>query len=190
MDDHRADEILQAWFDYDNDIPTGMYVYSIPCLLILIISPAAILNLLINSFCPLDTTLVLASDNFYLVFPSSLFLPHLLLLQPPGGPFKNSLVMPSLLYVHIYLLSSDWEKHLWSSKYFEYVSVCLCVPFLWRSLQFLASFSPFLSLILCFICRESRKKKQKLSASRVAFIGWQIHCCLLPFPYQMCLSIH
>ena len=85
MDDHRADEILQAWFDYDNDIPTGMYVYSIPCLLILIISPAAILNLLINSFCPLDTALVLTSDNFHLIFPQSTpLLPSSC--SFPGGP--------------------------------------------------------------------------------------------------------
>ena len=80
MDDHRADEILQAWFDYDNDIPTGMYVYSIPCLLILIISPAAILNLPINSFCPLDTVLALTSDDFHLIF--SPFLPPSCLASP------------------------------------------------------------------------------------------------------------
>ena len=44
----------------------------------------------------------------------------------------------------IYLLSSDWERHLWSSKYF----MCLCVPFLGRSLQISVRVFPFFSHIL------------------------------------------
>jgi hypothetical protein len=40
-------------------IPVGMYMYSITYPLTLITSPAAILNLPINSFCLLDTALVL-----------------------------------------------------------------------------------------------------------------------------------
>ena len=48
-------------------IPVGMYVNSITYPLI--ISPTAILNSPINSFYPLDTALVLISDDFYSIFP-------------------------------------------------------------------------------------------------------------------------
>ena len=41
-------------------------------------------------------------ENFLLNFP-----PSLPFTQPPGGTFKNSLVMPSLSCVHIHSLSSD-----------------------------------------------------------------------------------
>ena len=54
-----------------------------------------------NSFCLLDTALVLTLDNFLLNFPPSIPC------NPLVAPFKNSLVMPSLSCVHIYLLSSD-----------------------------------------------------------------------------------
>ena len=57
---------------------------------------------------------------------------------------------PSLSCVHIHSLSSDWEKCMWLSKYFELVSVCFCVPFHRRSLLFLIRVFPFLSLILCY----------------------------------------
>jgi hypothetical protein len=46
------------------------------------------LNLPINS-CPLDTALVLTSDNFHSIFCPSPFLPHLLLLQPLGNTFQK-----------------------------------------------------------------------------------------------------
>ena len=45
-------------------IPVGLYVYFITYLLIPITSPAATLNLLTNSFYPLDSVLALISDNF------------------------------------------------------------------------------------------------------------------------------
>ena len=76
-------------------------VYSITYPLILITSPAAILNLPINSLCPLDTALVLTSGNFHLIFS-----PSPSLLQTPGGTFH---VKPSLPFVHLHLLSSDWH---------------------------------------------------------------------------------
>ena len=47
-------------------------MYSITHLLILIRSPATILNSPINLFCPLDTALVLTLDDFPSIFPSSL----------------------------------------------------------------------------------------------------------------------
>ena len=46
-------------------------------------------------------------------------------------------VLPSLLCVHIHLLSSDRERHLWSSKSFNQASVCL---------YDISSFLKFLSL--------------------------------------------
>ena len=49
---------------------------------------------------------------------------------------KRVKMAPSLPCVHIHLFSSDWERHLWLSKYLNKVSVCLCVPLLWRSLHF------------------------------------------------------
>ena len=88
-------------------IPVEMYVYSITSPLILMTSPAAILNLPINSFCPLDTALILSSDNFLLNIP-----PSLPLSQPLVASLKNSLVTPSLLCVHIHSLSSDLERRL------------------------------------------------------------------------------
>ena len=50
-------------------IAVGMYMYSITYRVILITSPAAILHLPINLFCPLDTALVLTSDNFHSISP-------------------------------------------------------------------------------------------------------------------------
>ena len=50
-------------------IPFGMFVYFITYPLILITSPTAILNLSINLFCPVDTALVLTSDDFHSIFP-------------------------------------------------------------------------------------------------------------------------
>ena len=73
---------------------------------------------------------------------------HPSLSQLPGGTFCNSLVTPSLSCVHKHLLSSDWERRPCLSKYLDTVSVCLCVPFLWWSLQFLVRVFTFLSLNL------------------------------------------
>ena len=50
----------------------------------------------------------------------------------------------SLPCVHIHLLSSDQERHLCSSKYFSWASMCLSPFFIWRSLHFFSKrlFSP------------------------------------------------
>ena len=69
--------------------------------------------------------------------------------QSPGGSSKTHIV-PSLLCFHIHLLSFDWERRLWSSKYFKLVSVCLCVPFLQKSLHFSVRVFPFFSHFLCY----------------------------------------
>ena len=62
-------------------IPIRMYMYFITYLPILTTSPAAIFNWPINSFCPVNTVLVLTSDNFHSFFsPSPPFLPLFLFL--------------------------------------------------------------------------------------------------------------
>ena len=55
---------------------------------------------------------------------------------------------PSLLHVPIHFFSSDWKRRPCLSKYLDKVSVCLCVPVLWWSLQFLVRVFTFLSLNL------------------------------------------
>ena len=54
----------------------------------------------------------------------------------------------SLPRVHIYLLSSDRERHLWSPIYFKFL--CLCVTFVQRSLHFSGRVFPFFSYFLCY----------------------------------------
>ena len=84
-------------------IHVGMYVYSITYSLILITSTTAILTLHINSFCCLDTALVLASDDFHSIFPP--LLPPPCLVSPLVALFQNAHVVPSLLCIHIHSLS-------------------------------------------------------------------------------------
>ena len=64
---------------------------------------------------------------------------------------RNCNVVPSLLCIHMHLLSSDWKRHLWSSKCFSKASVCLCLPFIWRSLHFFDKSFLFLFLFLWHI---------------------------------------
>ena len=61
----------------------------------------------------------------------------------PGDSYSKLHVAPSLLGVHIYLFSSDWERPLWVSKRISHVSVWLFVPFIWRCLHFLVRVSSF-----------------------------------------------
>ena len=50
----------------------------------------------------------------------------------------------------VYLLSSDRERHLWLSKRFSEAPVCLCVPFIWRSLHsFGKNFPLSFSIFVC-----------------------------------------
>ena len=67
--------------------------------------------------------ILLTSDSFHLIFPPS-FLPPPSSRNPLVASFKNSLVAPSLPCVHIHLISSDWERHLWSSKLFFLTHIC------------------------------------------------------------------
>ena len=66
-------------------------------------------------------------------------------------PFINSLVTLSLSCVHKHLLSFNWERRPCQSKYLDTVSVCLCVPVLLWSHQFLVRVFTFLSLNLSFL---------------------------------------
>ena len=59
--------------------------------------------------------------------------------------------MQSLSCLHIRSPSSDWERQPCPSKYFDQVSVCLRVPVLRWSLQFLVRDFTFLSLILFYV---------------------------------------
>ena len=87
-------------------ISVGMYMYSRTCSLILITSPATILNLPINFLCPLDTALVLTSDNLHLVpHPSPISVS-----QPPGGNFKNHSHGHHLYRIFTYIYSLLIEK--------------------------------------------------------------------------------
>ena len=81
--------------------------------LILITSPTTILNSPINWFCPLDTALVLTSDDFHWIFPPSPPLFPLSCLAPTLVPlFQNCYLTP-------YLLFADQERDLWSLKHFN-----------------------------------------------------------------------
>ena len=64
------------------------------------------------------------------------------------APFKTSLVMASLPCVHIHLLSSDWERHLWLSKYFKQVSVCVVCAFPLEISPIFGKSFPFLYFVL------------------------------------------
>ena len=59
---------------------------------------------------------------------------------------KNKDMAPSLLHVHIHLLSSDWERHLWSPKYINFL--CVCVWLIRRSLHFPVRVFPFFFLFI------------------------------------------
>ena len=87
-------------------IHVRMYVYSITYHLILITSPAAILNLPINSFCPLDTTMVLTLYDYHSIFPPAPPLLPLPVSQPPWWHFSETLMWCHLYHVFT-LLSSD-----------------------------------------------------------------------------------
>jgi hypothetical protein len=113
MNDHR--------FSYNNpdnlSVPVAIYtkfqkfpfnsswnvrvLHNVP--LILIISPANILNSPINSICPLVTALLIISINVSL---HPLYFP-LLPFPPSIGSYSKLHVAASLLFIYIHLFSSD-----------------------------------------------------------------------------------
>ena len=129
-----------------------------------------------NSLCLLDTVLVLISDNFLLNFPPSIPC------NPLVAPFKNSLVTPSLLCVHIHSLSPDWERWLWPSKYL----LSFHMPFLWWYLQFLVRVFPYFVL--------KWRKENNTYLTHVCTHRWSRHesgrCCSLSFILIYFLSFY
>ena len=125
-----------------------MYMYSRTCPLILITSPAAILNLPINLSCLLDTTLVLTSDNLHLIFPPA---PHPSLLpvsQPSDSTFQNHSHGHHHYHVFTYIYSFLIKKGIGDRRNISgfHVFVFMCT-FIQRSLCILVSF-PFLFLFI------------------------------------------
>ena len=70
---------------------------------------------------------------------------------------KHALVVSSLPCVHIYLLSSDWERHLWSPKYIIQDSVWMCVTYIPRFLNFLVIIFPSYPYFRTFLFTLSLK---------------------------------
>ena len=98
-------------------IPVGRYMYSITYLLILITSPTAILNSPINSFCPLDTALVLTSDDFRSIF----------LLSHHSSPFLSCILsdgsFPKLSPVAVFTVC----LHTFTRQNISIKLPCICV---------------------------------------------------------------
>ena len=123
-------------------IPDWMYTYFITYPPILIMSPATILNLPVNSLCPLDTALVLISGNLFYIFPPS---PPLLPSSVPSSDGSCS----KLSYDTIFTVCS--QKDLCEN---QNLSIKFLYAFLvsWylssRDLVFLVYFFPFLFLFL------------------------------------------
>ena len=66
----------------------------------------------INSFYPLDTALVLTSDNFHLIFPPTPHPSPLPVSQPPGGTFQNHWNEHHLYHLFTYICSLLIEKSI------------------------------------------------------------------------------
>ena len=82
----------------------------------------------------------------------------------------GNVVAMSLPCFHIHLLSSDWERYLWSSKYINSF-LCLCLSFTRSSLNFLLFFPVYCVIhtsVLSFQCSLSHATaRDKVSCSGV-----------------------
>ena len=109
---------------------------------ILITSIAAILNSPINSLCPLDTALVLTSDNFNFISPPSV--PIRLSSCPFSGVSYSRMSHGAIctVYPRTFILFDRECRNV--SFSFPYV----CVPLIRRSLLFFYKSFPFLILFL------------------------------------------
>ena len=120
----------------------NMYSITYP----LITFTTAILNLPINSFCPLDTALVLTSDDFH-----SNFLPSIpSSLTPSCGRFSKTLMWCRLYHVFTYIYSLLTKKDIcdhWN------VSVKLLYVYVRLSYRehFFGKIFSFLFLFLCYL---------------------------------------
>ena len=151
-------------------ISVGMYMYFITYFLILMTSPAAVFNSAINSFCPLDTTLVLTSDNSHSIFPP---FPPFFLFLPLVSLIQNCHVAPFILCVHTNLLSFDCERSLWVSKCIVQVSMYLCLhtsSFFWQAFPILVFSLWYLYDNFYFSCRWWYMQLVKF-ASDILWVG-------------------
>ena len=64
-----------------------------------------------------------------------------ILVQTPETPYTKMKKVHMNICPIIHLFSSDRERYLWSLKCFSEATVCLCVPFIWRFLNFFGKFS-------------------------------------------------
>jgi hypothetical protein len=121
-------------------IPVEMYKYSITYPLILIRLPAAILNLIINLLCPLDTALMISIlFSLHLLHSSSLPVSH-----PAWWYFSKTVTWCHLYLVFTYIYSLLIEKDICNH---QSISVKLpCVLFIRRFLHFLVRASSFFSI--------------------------------------------
>ena len=106
-----------------------------------------ILNFSINSFCPLDTALVLTSDNLHVTFPPSP--PPFLSCIHPGGTYLK-LAWCHLYHEFTYIYSLLIEKDICDRWCVSVKLPCVCVSFVWRCLHFLSKSFFFLLLFLCY----------------------------------------
>ena len=108
-------------------IPLGMYMYFIIYPLILITSPTAILNLPINLLCPLDTALVLTSDDFHSIFPP--LLPLSCLSHTLWWHFSKAVTWQHLYHVFTYIYFLLIKKDIcdWRNVSVNFPCVCVCL---------------------------------------------------------------
>ena len=97
--------------------PTEMYIYFITYPLLLITSPTIIIL-----FCPLETVLVLTSDNFHSVFPPS---PSLIPF-PPGSYWTLSRGTIYTVHSHTFILSWLRKTSVSVKTYQISFWVCIC----------------------------------------------------------------
>ena len=129
-----------------------MYVYYITQSLILIPSPATILNSHINSFCPLDTTLVLTSANFHSIFPP--YHPLLPVHCPPWWLLFETVTWRHLYCIFTHIYSLLIEKDI---CYCRNVSVKLPCVYLCLSSGDVFTFSGKSFLILFLFLNKHKK---------------------------------
>ena len=143
------------------------------CLLLIITSPATILNLPINSSCPLDTDLVLTSGNFHLIFPPP-FSPSCL--ATPWWYFWKTLTWCHHYHVFIYFYSLLIEKGIYNHRNWWSFHVFVCT-FFWRSLHFGKSFH-FLFLFILLFLKCYMKNVIDLEAF---LVSWVLPCLSFVF---------
>ena len=117
MDDTKITNFINSLL-----IPAGMCLYSITYPLILIKSPATILNSPINLFCCLETALVLTSDDFFSIFPPT----PLPVSHPPWWHLSETVMWHCLYHVFTYIYSLLIEKDICDCQNISVKLLCIC----------------------------------------------------------------